>query len=151
MSYNLRPGSCFVKATLQSAPDRGAQGILGRMCRVCLKRPEIPDERYGRCEACAKAGRVPVRFRVGPARGGAGLAVRAGEMSPRAMRSKLHEQLGKYSSQPGMKPHLGLHEVELILAKDRLEAVRVAPDLKDRTADVVDALRAAAERTDAAW
>jgi len=121
------------------------------MCRVCLKRPEIPDERYGRCEACAKAGRVPVRFRLGPGRGGAGLAVRAGELSPRAMRSKLHEQLGKYGGQPSVKPHLGLHEVELILAKDRLESVRVAPDLKDRTADAMDALRAAAERTEAAW
>jgi hypothetical protein len=117
-----------------------------------MKRPEIPDERYGRCEACAKAGRVPVRFRLGPARGGApGLTVRAGEMSPRALRSKLHDQLSGYSGQPSTKPHLGLHEVELILAKDRLETVRVAPDLKERTADVVTALRAAAERTEAAW
>jgi hypothetical protein len=121
------------------------------MCRVCLKRPEIPDERYGRCEACAKAGRVPVRFRLGPARGGAGLAVRAGELSPRALRTKLHDQLGKYSGQTAAKTHLGLHEVELILAKDRLETVRVAPDLKERGAEVVAALRAAAERTDAAW
>lgn len=121
------------------------------MCRVCLKRPEIPDERYGRCEACAKAGRVPVRFRLGPARGGTGLAVRAGELSPRAMRQKLHEQLGKYAGQPGVKTHLGLHEVELILAKDRLETVRLAPDLKDRGAEVVAALKAAAERTEAAW
>src|SRR5438309_291629 len=31
------------------------------MCRVCLKRPEIPEERYGRCEACAKAGRIATR------------------------------------------------------------------------------------------
>ncbi len=121
------------------------------MCRVCLKRPEIPDERYGRCEACAKAGRVPVRFRLGPARGGAGLAVRAGELSPRALRSRLHEQLGSYAGQPATKAHLGLHEIELILAKDRLETVRVAPDLKERTGDVVAALRAAAERTDAGW
>jgi hypothetical protein len=121
------------------------------MCRVCLKRPEIPDERYGRCEQCARAGRVPLRFRLGPARGGAGLAVRAGELSPRAMRSKVHDQLAKFGGQPSVKPHLGLHEVELILAKDRLETVRVAPDLKERTADAMDALRAAAERTEAAW
>ena len=121
------------------------------MCRICLKRPEIPDERYGRCEPCAKAGRVPVRFRLGPARGGAGLAVRAGELSPRAMRNKLHDQLAKFGGQPSVKPHLGLHEVELILAKDRLESVRVAPDLKDRPADTMDALRAAAERTEATW
>jgi hypothetical protein len=116
-----------------------------------MKRPEIPDERYGRCESCAKAGRIPVRFRLGPARGGSGLAVRAGELSPRALRSKLHDQLGKYGGQPSVKTHLGLHEVELILAKDRLETVRVAPDLKDHTADAMDALRAAAERTEAAW
>lgn len=121
------------------------------MCRVCLKRPEIPDERYGRCEACAKAGRIPVRLRLAPARGGAGLTVRAGELSPRALRSKLHDQLAKFGGQPSVKTHLGLHEVELILAKDRLESVRVAPDLKERTADAMDALRAAAERTEAAW
>jgi hypothetical protein len=121
------------------------------MCRVCLKRPEIPDERYGRCEACAKAGRVPLRFRLGPARGGAGLTVRAGELSPRALRSRLHDQLAGYAGQPSAKPHLGLHEIELIVAKDRLETVRVAPDLKDRGEEVVGALRAAAERTEAAW
>ena len=121
------------------------------MCRVCLKRPEIPEERYGRCEACAKAGRVPVRLRLGPARGGTGLAVRAGELSPRALRSKLQAQLGSYNGQPSAKPHLGLHEIELVLAKDRLESVRVAPDLKERGADVMSALRAAAERTEAAW
>jgi hypothetical protein len=121
------------------------------MCRVCLKRPEIPDERHGRCEACAKAGRVPLRFRLGPGRGGAALAVRAGELSPRALRSRLHDQLAAYAGQPSAKPHLGLHEIELIVAKDRLETVRVAPDLKERAADVVAALRAAAERTEAAW
>jgi hypothetical protein len=116
-----------------------------------MKRPEIPDERYGRCEACAKAGRIPVRFRLGPARGGTGLAVRAGEMSPRNLRSKLHDQLAGYKGNPGSRPQLGLHEVELILAKDRLETVRLAPDLKDRGEEVLAALRAAAERTEAAW
>ena len=50
------------------------------MCRVCNKRPEIPDERYGRCEQCAKAGRNAFRFRLFPARSGAGLAVKAGEL-----------------------------------------------------------------------
>jgi len=72
-------------------------------------------------------------------------------MSPRALRSRLHEQMATYGGQPSTKPHLGLHEVELILAKDRLETVRVAPDLRERSADVIAALRAAAERTDAAW
>ena len=94
---------------------------------------------------------MPVRFRLGPARGGAGLTVRAGELSPRAMRSKVHDQLAKFGGQLSVKTHLGLHEVELILAKDRLETVRVAPDLKERTADTMDALRAASERTEAAW
>jgi len=119
------------------------------MCRVCLKRPEIPDERYGRCEACARSGRIAYRFRLGP-RGG-GLAVRAGELSPRALREKLRTQLGAYAGQPAARPHLGLHEVELVVAKDRLETVRVAADLRERAPDTIAALRAAAERTEAAW
>jgi len=121
------------------------------MCRVCLKRPEIPDERYGRCEACAKAGRIAYRFRLATGRTGAGLVVRAGELSPRALREKLRTQLGSWSGQPGARPHLGLHEVEVVVARDRLETVRVANDLRERTADAIAALRAAAERTDAAW
>jgi len=44
-----------------------------------MKRPEIPDERYGRCELCARAGRNAFRFRLFPARGGAGFTVKAGE------------------------------------------------------------------------
>lgn len=121
------------------------------MCRVCLKRPEIPDERYGRCEACARAGRIAYRFRLGPGRGGAGLAVKAGELSPRAFRQKFRDALLGYAGTPAARPHLGLHEVEVLAAKDRLESLRIAADLKDRTADAVAALRAAAERTDAAW
>ena len=121
------------------------------MCRVCLKRPEIPDERYGRCETCAKAGRIAFRFRLGPSRTGTGLVVRAGELSPRALREKLRTQLGNYSGQPAARPHLGLHEVEVVVAKDRLETIRVASDLRERATDVVDALRAAAERTETAW
>jgi len=39
----------------------------------------------------------------------------------------------------------------LALREDRLESVRLAPDLKERSADAMDALRAAAERTEAAW
>ncbi len=121
------------------------------MCRVCLKRPEIPDERHGRCEQCAKAGRVAYRLRLGPARGGAGLSVKAGELAPRLLRSRFREQLEKYSGQPAVKTHLGLHEVELVAAKDRLESLRIAGDLKERGAEVVAAMRGAAERTDAAW
>jgi hypothetical protein len=121
------------------------------MCRVCLRRPEIPDERYGRCEACARSGRIAYRFRLGPGRGGAGLVVRAGELSPRALREKLRTQLAGYAGKPGVRPHLGLHEVEVVVAKDRLESIRLAADLRDRAEDAITALRGAAERTEAAW
>src|SRR5439155_20194423 len=130
-------------------PEAGA--ILGAMCRICLKRPEVPEERHGRCEACAKAGRIAIRFRVGPARGRAGLAVKAGELSPRALRQKWLRPLTAFPGRPSAKPHLGLHEVELITARDRLEGIRVAPDLAGHDSEVMAALRAAAERTDAAW
>jgi hypothetical protein len=121
------------------------------VCRVCLKRPEIPDERYGRCESCAKNGRVALRFRVGPRRDGTGLVVRAGELSPRALRQKWREPLAAYSAHPPAKAHLGLHEIELVTARDRLESVRVAQDLAERGDEALAALRAAAERTDGAW
>lgn len=121
------------------------------MCRVCRKRPEIPDERYGRCESCAKNGRIAFRFRLGPSRNGEGLVVRAGELSPRALRQKWREPLAAYSGSAAAKAHLGLHELELVTARDRLESVRVAPDLAPRAAEAVAALREAAERTDAAW
>ena len=121
------------------------------MCRVCLKRPEIPDERHGRCESCVKNGRVALRFRLGPRRDGTGLVVRAGELSPHALRQKWREPLAAFSGRPTTRPHLGLHEVELVTAKDRLESIRLAPDLATRAQETLDALRAAAERTDAAW
>jgi hypothetical protein len=121
------------------------------MCRVCLKRPEIPDERYGRCESCAKNGRIAFRFRLGPRRSGEGLVVRAGELSPRALRQKWREPLASYKGHAAAKSHLGLHEMELVTARDRLESVRVAQDLGDRADEALAALRAAAERTDAAW
>jgi hypothetical protein len=120
------------------------------VCRVCLKRPEIPDERYGRCEACAKSGRIAYRFRVGPARSG-GLAIKAGELSPRALRQKWRDALAAYSAPPTVKPHLGLHEVELLTTRDRLEAVRVGPDLAAAADQAMLALREAANRTDASW
>jgi hypothetical protein len=124
---------------------------VAQMCRVCLKRPEIPDERYGRCESCAKNGRVAFRFRLGPRRSGDGLVVRAGELSPRALRQKWREPLAAYTGQAAAKPHLGLHEMELITARDRLESVRVAQDLAGRADEALAALREAAERTDGAW
>jgi hypothetical protein len=125
--------------------------MLRAMCRVCLKRPEIPDERYGRCEACAKSGRVPFRFRLAAARDGHGLTVKAGELSPRALRDRLRKPLSEFNGHPSSKTHLGLHEVEVILAKDRLESVRVAPDLAGQGAAVLAGLRAAAERSEASW
>ncbi len=120
------------------------------MCRVCLKRPEIPDERYGRCETCAKGGRIAFRFRLA-ARPAGGYAVKAGELSPRALRQKWREPLLAFSGQPSSRPHLGLHEAELVVAKDRVESIRVAADLAGHSADVVTALRDAAERTDSGW
>lgn len=124
---------------------------LGGVCRVCLKRPEIPDERYGRCESCAKTGRVAVRFRLGQTRDGTGLVVRAGELSPRALRQKWREPLTAFTGRPVARPHLGLHEIELVTARDRLESVRLAPDVAPRADEAMAALRAAAERTDSAW
>src|ERR671922_259941 len=100
--------------SLDGPSRRGLSSVA--MCRVCLKRPEIPEERYGRCEACARAGRIAYRFRLGPGRGG-GLSVRAGELSPRALRDKMRTQLGAYAGQPAARPHLGLHEVELVVAR----------------------------------
>jgi hypothetical protein len=124
---------------------------LGGVCRVCLKRPEIPDERYGRCESCAKNGRIALRFRMGPRRDGTGLVVRAGELSPHALHQKWREPLAAYAGHPSAKAHLGLHEVELMTARDRLESIRVAPDLAGRDEEALAALRQAAERTDASW
>lgn len=141
---------CDITARWHPVQDPG--GILApAMCRVCLKRPEIPEERHGRCEQCAKAGRVAYRLRLGPARTPPGLAVRAGELAPRLLRQRFREQLGRYSGRPGVRSHLGLHEVELVAARDRLESLRIAGDLGDRVEEAVAALRAAAERTDAAW
>jgi hypothetical protein len=121
------------------------------MCRVCHKRPEIPDERNGRCEACVKAGRLALRFRLGPAAGGAGLRVKAGEIAPRALKQKWAGQLKAYAGQPLMRPHLGLHEIEMVVAKDHLETIRVAGDLAGHEVAAVQALREAAERSDASW
>jgi hypothetical protein len=121
------------------------------VCRVCLKRPEIPDERYGRCEQCVKAGRIAFRFRLFPARGGAGYIVKAGELSPRALRQKWREPLLAFKGQPSTRAHLGLHELEMVTAKERIETLRIAPDLAGHDAEVTAALRDAAERTDASW
>ena len=134
-----------------TGPRRAGSALSWRaMCRVCHKRPEIPDERYGRCEPCAKAGRIAYRFRLA-SRPGGGIAVKAGELSPRALREKWRTQLQAYAATPASKGHLGLHEAEMIVAKEKLESIRVAPDLAAQAETVVTALRDAAERTETAW
>jgi hypothetical protein len=39
----------------------------------------------------------------------------------------------------------------MVTAKERVESLRVAPDLAGHDAEVLAALHAAAERTDSAW
>jgi hypothetical protein len=39
----------------------------------------------------------------------------------------------------------------MVTARDRLESIRLAPDLGARDQEALAALRAAAERSDAAW
>jgi hypothetical protein len=121
------------------------------MCRVCLKRPEIPDERYGRCELCAKAGRIAFRFRLAPGRAGDVYTIKAGELSPRALRNRWREPLQAFTGRLAVRPELGLHEVELVTSRDHLHSVRVASDLGGKDAEVLTALRRAADRTDASW
>lgn len=121
------------------------------MCRVCMKRPEIPDERYGRCEQCVKSGRNAFRFRLFPVRTGTGLTVKAGELSPHALRQKWRAPLSAYKGHVSTRAQLGLHELEMVTAKERVESLRVAPDLAGRDADVMAALLEAAERTDSSW
>lgn len=119
------------------------------MCRVCLRRPEVPGEPFGRCEACTKAGRRVYQFRLRLA--AEGFAVAAGELSPRALREHAGAALRDYSGRPAGKPHLGANNCELVLAGKRLESIRVAPALVPQGQLVVEALRRAGERTDPAW
>ena len=121
------------------------------MCRVCLKRPEIPDERYGRCEACARNQRIALKFRIGPTRDGRGIKVKAGELSPHALHQKWSRQLGEFTNQPTVKNHLGLHELELVVAKEKIESIRIAPNLSERSDEVMVVLREAAQRSDTSW
>lgn len=119
------------------------------MCRVCQRHPEIPGEPHGRCESCARAGRRAYRFRLRPE--GAGLAVAAGEMSPRALKQALGEQLAAYEGQPSARPHLLGTSCDLVVAGKRLETVWISPALASRREQVLAALRSGARRTEAAW
>ena len=132
-------------------PHSGTGDILARMCRVCHKRPEIPDERYGRCESCAKGGRIAWRFRVATDRTGVVTGIKSGELSPHALHQKWAKQLDDYKNTPKAMPHLGLHEVEMVVAKERLETVRLEPNLAGHEDEVLSALREAASRSDNAW
>jgi hypothetical protein len=80
-----------------------------------------------------------------------GLTVKAGELSPHALRQKWREPLAAYKGQVSTRAHLGLHELEMITAKERVESLRIAPDLAGRETEVMAALHEAAERTDSAW
>jgi len=119
------------------------------MCRVCLKRAEMPDEPHGRCEACARAGRRAYQFRLRPT--AVGFQVGAGELSPRALRAQAGEGLTGYTAKPSVKLHLVATQCELVMAGKRLESIRVSPGLASRTEAVLDALRLASQRTEAAW
>ena len=119
------------------------------MCRICLKRPEIPEEPHGRCEACARAGRIAYRFQLAQEAGR--YRVRADELSPRALRDRAGAALQAFTGPLSPKPHLDRRQVELVVARTRLEAVRVAPPLTADAEAVLAALRAAGQRSDASW
>ena len=122
---------------------------LEPMCRVCLRRPEIPDEPHGRCESCLKAGRRAYSFRLTPTT--SGFRVSAGELSPRALRDHVGAALQGFAGKPAVKPHLVATQCDLVVAGKRLESIRIGPGLATRGDQVVEALRQAAARTDAAW
>lgn len=133
-----------------SEPDAiSGPGRLPVVCKVCQRRPEVVGDPYGRCEACARAGRRAYQFRLRPA--GAGLEVAAGELSPRALNKAASAGLEAYSARPSVRPHLLGSSCELVMAGKRVETVRVAPVLATRLDQVVEALRGGARRTDASW
>ncbi len=119
------------------------------MCRVCQRRPEVPGEPHGRCDACARAGRRAYLFRLRPT--SIGLQIVAGELSPRALHQALVGELEQFHGEPSTRPHLLGTSCDLVVAGKRLETIRVSPGLASRKDQVVAALRAGALRTDAAW
>ena len=116
---------------------------------MCLRRPEIPDEPHGRCEACARAGRRAYQFRLRPTP--TGFQISAGEMSPRALREHAGQALLDFPGSPSSKPHLTSTTCELVMAGKRLESIRVSPGLASKTEAVLQALRQGALRSEAAW
>lgn len=119
------------------------------MCKVCQRRPEVAGDPYGRCESCAKAGRRAYQFRLRSV--GSELQVAAGELSPRALNKAAGAALSLHSARPSVRPHLLGNSCELVMAGKRLETIRAAPALSSRLDQVLEALRAAARRTDASW
>ena len=75
----------------------------------------------------------------------------AGELSPRALREHVGKALAEFNSKPAVKQHLVATQCELVVAKNRVESVRISPGLVSRADDVLSALRAGAQRTDPAW
>lgn len=121
------------------------------LCRVCLKRPEIPDESHGRCDVCVGAHRQAFKFRLGLDPTGHSLMVKSGELSPRALKQKWHGPLAAFAGKPSAKSHLGLHEIEMIVTKDKIDTIRMSADLENRSEDILPLLRAASDRADASW
>ncbi|MGC8473637.1 MAG: hypothetical protein ACP5PW_04425 [Candidatus Dormibacteria bacterium] len=119
------------------------------MCKVCQRRPEVAGDPFGRCESCARAGRRVYQFRLRSV--GSELQVAAGELSPRALNKAAGPALLAHSARPSVRPHLVGSSCELVMAGKRLETVRAAPALSSRLDQVLDALRAAARRTDPSW
>jgi hypothetical protein len=56
-----------------------------------------------------------------------------------------------FVGKPAVKPHLVATQCDLVVAGKRLESIRIGPGLATRGDQVVEALRQAAARTDAAW
>ena len=126
--------------------------ILGACAASATSARRSPTSDTGRCEQCAKAGRNAFRFRLFPAQQRErGCTVKAGELSPHALRQKWRTPLAAYKGTSDHEANLGLHELEMVTAKERVESLRVAPDLAGHDADVLAALLEAAERTDTAW
>jgi len=93
---------------------------------------------------------MALRFRLAPDRAASGSASKAGEIAPRALRQKWLTQLHAYASQVSAKPHLACTSGD-----DRRQGPSGdgpgRPDLAAQAAAALQALREAAERTDASW
>ena len=82
-------------------------------------------------------------FPAGPGRGGD----RPGGAGRRTVAARAPSEVARADRRlrgpPAPRPTSGLHELELVTARDRLESIRVAPDLATRADEALAALRAA--------